>query len=83
MAGNTYTEKFNFYLHTFLGEINTILPEFSEVISTNYSDVLESSNLNTDKYVKEYMTSIDKYRRISEKNDKLFKEKNQFFFRWY
>lgn len=80
MAGNTYTEKFNFYLYTFLGEINTTLPEFGEIISTNYSDVLENSNLNSDKYVKQFMTSIDKYRtEISEKNDKLFKGEESVF----
>ena len=80
MAGNTYVEKFNFYLHTFLGEINTILPEFSEIITSNYSDVLEDKTLKDDKYAKEFMTSIDKYRtEIAEKNDKLFKGEESVF----
>jgi hypothetical protein len=80
MAGNTYVEKFNFYLHTFLREINTILPEFSEMIGSNYSDVIEDKNLKDDKYVKDFMTSIDKYRtEISEKNDKLFKGEESVF----
>ena len=80
MDGNTYLEKFNFYLNTFLSEINNILPEFSEVINNNYSDVIEDNNLKTDKYAKEFMTSIDKYKtEIAEKNDKLFKGEESVF----
>ena len=74
MANSTYIEKFNFYLNTFLVELNTIVPEFKEVITKNYSDILANSNSNSDKCVKEFMTSISKYHtEISEKNDKLFK----------
>ena len=28
----TYLEKFNFYLKSFLGEIQTIFPEYKEVL---------------------------------------------------
>lgn len=74
MAGTTYLEKFNFYLHTFLKEIVTIIPEFSETVNNNYSDILENSTLNDIKYVKEYMSAIEKHQsEISSKNDKLFK----------
>ena len=83
MAGTTYLEKFNFYLHTFLKEITTIIPEFSDNLTENYGDILENSSLNDDKYVKEYMTAIEKYHsEIASKNDKLFKgEKSVFILR--
>ncbi len=74
MAGTTYTEKFNFYFHTFLNEIVTIIPEFREILEKNYSEVLEKSDLNTNSFAKEYMTSIQQYHsEIAQKNDKLFK----------
>ena len=56
------------------------MPEFSEIITSNYKDVLEDKNLKDDKYAKEFMTSIDKYRtEIAEKNDKLFKGEESVF----
>ena len=44
----SYSSLFNFYLNTFLVELNTIVPEFKEVITKNYSDILANSNSNSD-----------------------------------
>lgn len=69
----TYNEKFNFYLGTFLKELLTIFPEHKELLEKNYSEVLENENLSSDKYVKEYMLVVSPYHTdISQKNNKLF-----------
>ena len=55
MTTLTYIEKYNFYLSTFLNELNVVFPEYKELITKNYGDILENNNSNTDVYVKEYM----------------------------
>ncbi len=79
----TYTEKFNFYLKTFIGELISIFPEFTESLTKNYSKVLDSENLSSDEFVKEYMLVMTPHHTdISKKNDKLFLGENELnFFR--
>lgn len=78
MSVSTYLEKFNFYLVNFLTELNTVFPEYNEVFVKNYSDIFpqteENKSNNTDKYVKEYMTSVkDYYKEVAKKDDSIFK----------
>ena len=69
----TYTEKFNFYLKTFLGELQNIFPEFKDSITSSYSEVLESESLSVDTYVKEYMNAVQSFHtQIATKQNSLF-----------
>ena len=77
----TYLEKFNFYLKSFLGEIQTIFPEYKEVLENEYSEVLESEGLIVDTYVKEYMNSVNPFHTdIAQKNNNLFLGENSLGF---
>lgn len=77
----TYTEKFNFYLKTFLGELQNIFPEFKESISSSYSEVLESESLSVDTYVKEYMSAVESFHnQIATKQNSLFLGDNELKF---
>ena len=74
MATLTYIEKFNFYLSTFLNELNVVFPEYKETIFKNYSDILENSNSNSDVYVKEYMSVAKSLSNgLSTKDSTIFK----------
>ena len=78
---STYIEKFNFYLKTFLQELITIFPENKDSFTQNYSLVLETDNVNSDEYVKEYMFGVSPYHSdISQKNNKLFLGDNELKF---
>tara|TARA_B110000285_G_scaffold196831_1_gene228043 strand:- start:8 stop:907 length:900 start_codon:yes stop_codon:yes gene_type:complete len=78
---STYIEKFNFYLKTFLQELITIFPENKDSFTQNYSLVLETDNVNSDEYVKEYMLGVSPYHSdISQKNNKLFLGDNELKF---
>jgi len=69
----TYTEKFNFYLKTFLGELQNIFPEFKDSITSSYGEVLESESLSVDTYVKEYMNAVQSFHtQIATKQNSLF-----------
>ena len=77
----TYSEKFNFYLKSFLGEIVTIFPEYKETIDSEYSDVLTTENLAVDTYVKEYMENVSPYHTdIAQKSNQLFLGENELKF---
>lgn len=74
MSTLTYIEKFNFYLSTFLNELNVVFPEYKETISKNYSDILRNSNSNSDIYVKEYMSIAKNISTgLSTKDSSIFK----------
>lgn len=76
MSNLTYTEKFNYYLSLFLKEVINIFPEFQEIISKNYQELLDlgDNQCNSDTYVKYYMDVIKPYHSdIAKKNDKIFK----------
>lgn len=77
----TYTEKFNFYLKTFLAELQNIFPEFKESINSSYSEVLESESLSVDTYVKEYMNAVESFHtQIATKQNSLFLGDNELKF---
>ena len=82
MATQTYLEKFNFYLSSFLHELTSTFPEFKETIETNYSDIInlhetKESN-NSDRYVKSYMTQVKSlHSQIAKKDDTIFKGLNE------
>ena len=77
---NTYKDKFNFYLHSFLNELVVIFPENKEVFEKNYKEVIENKNLDSDKFAIEYMTVMNLYHEdIAKKNDKLFKGDKEIF----
>ena len=82
MATQTYLEKFNFYLSSFLHELTSTFPEFKETIETNYSDIInlhetKESN-NSDRYVKAYMTQVKSlHSQIAKKDDTIFKGLNE------
>lgn len=74
MTTLTYIEKYNFYLSTFLNELNVVFPEYKELITKNYGDILENNNSNTDVYVKEYMDIARNINsNIAKKDDSIFK----------
>lgn len=77
----TYTEKFNFYLKTFLGELQNIFPEFKDAITSSYSEVFESESLSVDTYVKEYMNAVQSFHtQIATKQNSLFLGDNELKF---
>ena len=70
---STYTEKFNFYLKSFLGELETIFPEYKEQLRNDYNEVITTESLNVETYVKEYMNVVSTYHSdISSKNNQIF-----------
>ena len=77
----TYTEKFNFYLKSFLNEMVVIFPEYKTDIEISYTELLKEENCNSDIYIKEYMNSIKNYNSyVAKKDDVLFKQSNELFF---
>ena len=76
----TYIEKFNFYLKSFINELNVIFPEYQDSLKKSYNELLETDNNNSEVFVKEYMSSIKNYNSyLGKKDENLFKLNNEYF----
>ena len=70
----TYIEKFNFYLKTFINELNIIFPEYKDELTNSYKTLLDSESSDSLEYVKQYMESIKPYHNyLAKKDENLFK----------
>ena len=69
----TYLDYFNYYLKTFLNELNVNFPDFQHAILANYRKFLEGREDKTDMYVKYYYTKINNYlSQIAKRDESLF-----------
>jgi len=77
----TYIEKFNFYLKTFINELNVIFPEYKILLNDSYKTLLDSDSSDSLEYVKEYMENIKTYHNyLAKKDENLFKLTNELNF---
>jgi hypothetical protein len=69
----TYLDYFNYYLKTFLNELNANFPDFQSAILANYRSFLEGREDKSDLYVKYYYTKINNYlSQIAKRDESLF-----------
>ena len=69
----TYLDYFNYYLKTFLNELNSNFPDFQGAILANYRGFLEGREDKSDMYVKYYYTKINNYlSHIAKRDEELF-----------
>ena len=71
----TNIEYFNYYFKMFTQNIIDIFPEYSEILSEYYKNLLENEVSNEDKYVKRFMIKLKEHKKhIYDKDETLFKE---------
>lgn len=71
----TNIEYFNSYLKMFVNSIINTFPEYKEILSDYYNELLESDSNNNDKYVKRFVKKMKGHQKlIANKDDSLFNE---------
>jgi len=75
MDEKTNIEHFNHYLKLFVQNIMTTFSEYTEVLETYYTPLLENDKCNDDKYVKRFMIKMKDYKNeIANKEESIFNE---------
>jgi len=71
----TNIEHFNDYLRHFVNNIIDTFPEYKDILSSYYSELLENDTCNNDKYVKRFMKKLKNHQtKISSKDESIFNE---------
>jgi hypothetical protein len=72
---STNIEYFNSYLKMFVNSIINTFPEYKEILSDYYKELLENDSNNNDKYVKRFVKKMKVHKKlIANKDDSLFNE---------
>ena len=72
-------ECFNNILRDFIKELIAIFPKYKDVLTDNYSGILEGKTTNN--HVKDYIDNVSEYiNDITKHNDNIFKENNELYF---
>ena len=71
----TNIEYFNYYQKLFVNSIKDTFPEYKDVLTEYYSDLINNETCNDDKYVKRFMKKMKEYKsQISKKDELIFSE---------
>jgi hypothetical protein len=72
---STNIEYFNSYLKMFVNNIISTFPEYREILSEYYKELLENDKDNNDKYVKRFVKKLKEHKKlVANKDDNLFNE---------